>query len=338
MHALGFCEPYEAVGTMRPIKGGPYEPYSIHLASKGLFETYQEDRASREPGRFIVNADHDSPFEGEDHEDGYLGEHAVKWLQNAPTDYPWFHQVNFLGPHDPFDPPTSWAETTRDRAVPDAVPADFTGKADWVANEFRQDEKEAVTHSKRQYAAHCAFLDDYIGKMIETLKASGQYNNTVVIFTSDHGEMLGDFGLYTKSFPYEGSVRIPLVISGPGIASGHVHTDPVDWVDLHRTVLDLAQCRPTPYVDSRSLLPVLEDPTQKHRDFTISRMTHWSMIRTNEWKLVTYPNLKPELYHLSTDPGERRNCLVDPSPEERAMATELGQKLRRNLLEDEWLR
>ena len=102
--------------------------------------------------------------------------------------------------------------------------------------------------------------------MLDTLERRGMLENTVVVFTSDHGEMLGDHGMYTKSVAYEGASHIPLVIAGPGVRSGAVSQALVGLIDLNPTVCELAGLDRQPGIDAVSLVPVLSGERAQHRD------------------------------------------------------------------------
>ena len=336
--SLGFCDPWEGVGSMAPINGGPYEPYSWHLESKGLFEVYQDDRRKRTPGRWIIDAYDDSPFETEDYEDGYLGQHAVDWLETVTAEFPWFHQVNFLGPHDPFDPPTEYADRYRDAEVPPAIPAEFDGKPEWIKERFVMDGEDAVRTTRQQYSAEIECLDHYIGKMMAVLEARGIMDNTLIIFGSDHGEMLGDFGLYTKSVAYEPSVRVPLILAGPGIPKGKVSDTLVELIDLNATVCDYAGLPPQENIDARSLLPHLRGECDTHRDSVISCLHNFRMYRDHQYKYIQNLNDKDEIYDLVADPKETTNICDRIMKEQPKVYNRLFFGLRERLMEAQWLR
>ena len=257
-YSLGFCEPCQTDGSMLPI-AKPDKAYAAYLAGKGLLETFNRDRRERGsylpglvdvayygfphvdlanaglPADWVARVSQDSPFASEDHCDGFCGRKAAEWLEHVGDLRPWFLQVNFCGPHDPYDPPPEFARESRDAAVPDPIPADFAGKPARIAKRFVTDHLESVRFTRRQYSALVAHLDFQIGRLLAALAKRGMAENTVILFTSDHGDMLGDHGLYIKHVPYEASARIPLLLSGPGIPRGRRSDALVELMDLNPT-------------------------------------------------------------------------------------------------------
>jgi arylsulfatase A-like enzyme len=177
------------------------------------------------------------------------------------------------------------------------------------------------------YYAQIELIDDQLGRMLDALEDTGQRENTIIIFTSDHGEMLGDHGLLWKGCRfYEGAVRIPLIISWPEkIRSGLVSDALVELTDLVPTLLDALGLPIPERVQGRSLLPILTgtaDPDQ-HRHFVRCEYhdaldrphaSHANMMRTDRYKLVVYHGHEVgELYDLHNDPDEFHNLWDDPA-------------------------
>ena len=151
-------------------------------------------------------------------------------------------------------------------------------------------------------------------------------DNTYVIFSSDHGEMLGDHGLYTKSVPYEASVHVPLIVAGPGIKGGQGSDALVELIDLNPTICDLAGVPPVEDIDARSIAPVLRGETEDHRTETVSGIRNFRLIRTHQYKLVQNINDISQLYDLVADPKEENN-IADEKPEVvRELASRLGDR------------
>ena len=145
------------------------------------------------------------------------------------------------------------------------------------------------------------------------------------MFSSDHGEMLGDHHLFQKHVPYEPAMRIPLIAAGPGVATG-VSAALTELVDLPPTLLELAAIEPLPRTDGRSLVPQLGDPSLPHRDAVVVGEHHYRAIRTQNQKYVHYVAANydtDELYDLETDPDETTN-LID---EDAELAAELRADL-----------
>jgi arylsulfatase len=186
---------------------------------------------------------------------------------------------------------------------------------------------EEVATVRRQYTASLALIDDQIGQILQTLDERGLTENTYVLYCSDHGEMLGDHGLYQKSIHYEAALRVPLIVTGPDITPA-VSDALVELSDINPTLQELAGVPPRPGLDARSFLPVLRDPTASHREETISQLDNCRALRTRDHKFVYNQNDLPELYDLREDPDELRN-LASRRPE---LATAMQRRLTRRLM------
>ncbi|RKY74347.1 MAG: hypothetical protein DRQ14_02430, partial [Candidatus Latescibacterota bacterium] len=172
------------------------------------------------------------------------------------------------------------------------------------------------------YYASITEIDDQFGRIIEFLEESGKLEDTIVVFTSDHGELLGAHGLYCKNFSaFEEVYNIPLIISGPGIARGAVTEARVGLHDICPTLLELVGLEPFDVPDSRSFAPVLRDPSGCEGDFTrgfaeyhgtrykLTQRVVWD----GPWKYVYNGFDYDELYNLHEDPYEMANLARDPA-------------------------
>ncbi len=334
VYAWGFTHPEECEGKMHAGKfPTPMGPYGFYLQSRGLYQAFHEDYQARSAEGWVRDAQRDSVLPTEAFEDAYIGRRAAEWLASVPTDFPWHYFVSFVGPHNPFDPPTEYAEHFRNAPMPDPIFDSLEGKPDWVKAKDQGLTPEEITVTQRQYCAAIELIDDQIGQMMDVLASRGMLENTLVVYTSDHGEMLGDHGLYTKSVPYEASVRIPLIIAGPGIE--HSTSDAlVELIDLNPTVCDLVGLPPQEDIDARSLVPVLTGKRSEHRTETVSAIRNFRCLRTQEVKYVEHLNDHNELYDLQEDPHELIN-LADAQPER---CRELSRRLSARYLEGQWRR
>jgi arylsulfatase len=173
----------------------------------------------------------------------------------------------------------------------------------------------------------CDLIDVQVGRMLDALESSGQRDNTVVIFTSDHGEMLGDHGLYIKGpFVYDPAIQVPLIISWPGhIAGGRRCADLVELDDLAPTILDFAGLPRHPGMQARSLWPILNGDAERGRfrddvycEYYNSNpddpAVYLTMVRTETHKIVVvHGGDVGELYDLEADPAETHNLWDDPA-------------------------
>lgn len=177
----------------------------------------------------------------------------------------------------------------------------------------------------RAYLACVAFVDAQVGKVLDAIEARDDADNTIIIFTSDHGYHMGEKDYVFKLTPWEESVRVPLVISGPNIAKGKESTAPVSLVDLFPTCLDYAELKATHTLDGYSLKPLLENPKKGQwdgADFSLSacgsqvkselhqpalvKNQHFS-IRTEQYRYIRCRNGEEELYDHYVDPNEWKN-------------------------------
>ncbi|MDH3707953.1 MAG: sulfatase-like hydrolase/transferase [Acidimicrobiia bacterium] len=347
-YTWGFTDPIEAEGKMHARGDGdgrPLGPYGWWLHEQGLFDAFRDDAAARSEGLYARwlrqpgDPPHrstrwfdDSPLPAHAFEDAWIGRRSCQWLREVPDEHPWHLYVSFVGPHDPFDPPTEYAERFRDAPVPAPVLDSGAGRnAATRHTEYGNTEDEIVT-ARRQYTAALAVIDDAVGDLVATIDELGLTDDTIVIFSSDHGEMLGDHRLFQKHVPYEPAMRIPLLAAGPGIATG-VSDALTELVDLAPTLLERAGVDPLADIDGQSLVPLLTDPTLSHRDAQVVGEHHYRAIRTHTHKYVHYvdPAFEwDELYDLDADPDETQNLIGD----QQSLAAELRADLMSRIGEE----
>ncbi len=323
----GFTHPEECEGKMHAgMADEPRGPYGFWLEKQGLFEAFRADYAVRKARGWIEGAYHDSVLPAEAFEDAYIGRRATEWIDAVPDDYPWHLFVSFVGPHDPFDPPAEYADRYRDAAVPPAVPSGHDGKPGWVNSRRRDLSDDEVAVTRRQYCAAIEQIDDQVGRIIEAVDRRGMGEDTVVVFASDHGEMLGDHGLYTKSVPYEAALRVPLIAAGPGIPGGRTSDALVELIDVNPTLCGLAGLPAQEGLDAKDLSPVLAGERTTHREEAASALREFRLVRTAERKLVAHHTGEVELYDLGNDPDERENIAVDRPGEVAALRSRLRRR------------
>ncbi|MFW6146449.1 MAG: sulfatase [Planctomycetota bacterium] len=330
---FGFTHPVEIEGKMHSgNRPEPQGPYGLELQQHGLYDAYHADYAARARNRWVKNASHDSVLPAEWFQDTYIGRRSVAWLEGVGDDFPWHLFVSFAGPHDPFDPPAAYAERYRDAAVPAAIHDELAGKPACLRNKQRGLDDAEIAHTRRQYCASIEAIDDAVGDILDVLERRGMLENTYILFSADHGEMLGDHGLYTKNVMYEPSLRLPLLVAGPGIDGGRVSDAPVELIDVNPTICELAGLPAQEGIDARSFVGVCHGETDRHRDATVSELEHCRCVRTDRWKLIENYNEVTELYDLQADPQELDNVAAD-HPEQVA---ELRGIFRARILERQW--
>ena len=278
------------------------------------------------------------------HQTTWATERAIEFLEEERSE-PWMLTVNIYDPHPPFIPPKEYA----DQFDPEQMPGPYFQASDLAQQEelkeidFQNEIKDPEGHDAKtkqaQYYAMIALIDDQFARLLKHLDDTGQRENTLVIFTSDHGETLGDHGLVYKGCRfYEGLIRVPLIFRWPGRIKAGLQSDGlVELLDMSATILDAAGLEIPDYFQGKSLLPVLEgkESPDHFRDsvrceyfdaldnfFTGGYGAYGTMYRRGQYKLSIYHGKKlGELYDLEADPWEFNN-LWD-SHEHQALKHEL---------------
>ena len=283
-------------------------------------------RATGTPNRLFVPTPQRDNIPPEQHQTTWCSERAIAFIEEARE--PWFLCVNSNDPHPPFDPPWEYFRRYDPATLsgPHFRETDIEHQLgladiDWRARRLvprGPDEIDART-VRAAYYAMIELIDFELGRILRYLETSGARRNTVVVFMSDHGEMLGDHGLLEKGCRfYEGLVRVPLLVSWPGhIAEGRQSDALVELIDVAPTLLDFAGLPIPALMQGRSLSDLLTgaDANSEHRAFVRTEYygargrppgrSFATMYRDRRWKLVTYHNHGTgELYDLDDDPWE----------------------------------
>ena len=352
---LGFTRGRENEGKGDAVwaaRRGRPGPYGVFLRERGLLEAYCEDHLRRAEDPEDSAA---APIPAEAYADNYVTANALAELQAlAEQEKPWFLTVNFSGPHDPWDVTgemkAAWA------GVRFPLPAEYKG------------DKDRLLDVRRNYGAMLENIDRNIGVLLDALRRLGQEEDTVVIYTADHGGMLGDRNRFFKSVPYEPAVHIPLVFSGRGVLPGHVCRELAQLSDLAASIADLAGLAMPEGTEARSLLPLAsrEDaPPVRERQYSALyprlwagdacpggyegerrfwkrpvRRTDplrgcgaWRSVSDRVYKYIEFLDTGREaLYNLQEDPGETRN-LAGELPD---LTSALRELLAERPLPEDW--
>jgi choline-sulfatase len=268
---------------------------------------------------------------------------AVQWLGEAaaaPPDRPWCLFVSFVCPHFPLVAPPEFFRLYDPARMPMPqlrAPGEFPDHP--VVRTLRavqdyEDHFRDEAHVRLAMAAYyglVSFLDDNVGRIIEALDASGLGRDTLVVYTSDHGDNLGARTLWGKSNMYEESVGIPMILRGPEIPRGRRVRTPVSLVDCYQTIVETVGAGPVsdPVLPGRSLVAAARAGDDMERAafseyHAVASITGIFMVRFGRWKYVHYEGYRPELYDLEADPLETRDLASVPGHE-----TELAEGLRR---------
>ncbi len=256
---------------------------------------------------------------------------------------PWLFSLNCFDPHHEFDPPEEYLAPYLDRLdqipLPNFTPGELADKPRWQRLDhqgayggrrgyYSYDQMTDLDHRliRAAYWAMCDLIDVQVGRLLAALEETGQADRTLVIFTSDHGEMLGDHGLYLKGTHfYDPAVKVPLILRGPGVPAGRRISELVELFDLAPTVMEAAgQPRPAG-MQARSLWPLLNGqagPAQRRESVfcefynghaVYEKPVFATMVRTADHKLVAHHGEPAgELYDLRADPNETRNLWNEP--------------------------
>ena len=352
---MGFDERYEVENKDRylapvpadepPLPGEKYylDEWDRALLSRGLFKQQREfyrqwnDYENR-LGAFEWELPEDT------HPDMFVGDRAVDWLDAMPKlEQPLFMEIGFPGPHPPFDPVPRWAEeyVDRDLPMPDVSQDDLDGQPEPLQDLRQHNEgtdHDSVVHQidapddarhrqRAYYYANVSMIDEKVGQIMDALEANG-YDDTVVIFTSDHGEALGDHGHSQKQTMYDIITRVPAIVWAPDrFDGGRTVDDLCQLFDLGPTILELADLEPDDTMAAESLLPALRGEdwngretvyAEHSRDGILQGTAFMTMVRTDDWKLVHFVDHDDgQLFDLNDDPEEEHNRWDDPDLQDK---------------------
>jgi len=259
--------------------------------------------------------------------DRSIMENTRDWLTDeAPkhTDKPWALFCSFVCPHFPLIAPQEFYDMYPHDMLehPKGNSKDYLLHP-WIDkfqkmqchDDFFTEETRKIAMAS--YYAMCSYLDDNISKVLAALEASGLRDNTLVVYTADHGENLGTRRLWGKSNMYEEACAIPMILSGPGIPSGKVVNTPVTLSDGAATILDAVGIDEAPVNGFRSLSEIANEPDDMNRVafseyYANGADTASFMIRKGDYKYIHYVNYEPELFDQKADPEEESNLAGDP--------------------------
>lgn len=352
---LGFHERHVVENKDR---SNPKLPFFIDQWDKAFFANglTKPDRATK----YRAMPDYDQQlgaFVWEDpedlHADNFVGNLARHWVDVYPGDEPFFLQIGFPGPHPPYDPtPEALAQYDGIR-MPDAhATQEDLDSQPFALQELRRDhltvDHDGIVHSehptdeqsqrrRKHYMANVTMIDEQMGMLIDALGRRGVLDDTVIVFTSDHGDCLGDHGHSQKWSMYDPSVRVPAIVWGAGVVGGQIVDGLTAHMDLGPTVLELAGIEPPEWMEAESLVPALRGDAWSGREYAFSEHAKdvilfgtelMTMVRDDRYKLVEFVDHEDgQLFDLVDDPDEERN-LWD-SAEHAAVRGRLAQATKR---------
>ncbi|MCL2833627.1 MAG: sulfatase-like hydrolase/transferase [Treponema sp.] len=292
------------------------DDYQQYLAQKGLFEW----------GHGLDNWDivwTASLLKKEDYVTTWNGDQAVEYLRSGrPKDRPFFCVCSFPKPHPPFDPPKPYDTMYDPQTLP--LPKGCIDPIENKPQTIRQwqqawdfnfcMQRRIQSNITSHYYGNISLIDDQIGRITETLREQKIYDDTVILFLSDHGEQLGDQRCFMKHFGYESSIHIPMFIKAPGIRPGTCDRF-VNQTDIVPTICSLAGISAPPRADGLDLLKTYSGKAPE-REYSVSNSAAgggWFSIQTKKWKYIYYLNGgEHELYDISNG-CEEENLARNPN-------------------------
>ncbi len=268
------------------------------------------------------------------HPTAWTGATAVQTIRHfdAEGEQPLFLKVSFARPHSPYDPPQRILDMYEGVEIPRAAEGEWsrnlgsglTDPAKDPTAAFAQFDDDYIANTRRHYYAAVTFIDEQVGHIVEALKEKGMYDDAVILFTSDHGDMMGDHHSWRKTYAYEGSAAIPMIIKAPADMAairpkGSTISNPVELRDVLPTFLDAAGAEVPDEMDGRSMLTLItEENPQWRRWIDMEHATCYS--DHNYWCGLTDGRLKyiwflrtgeEQLFDLTADPEETVNLIDD---------------------------
>lgn len=256
---------------------------------------------------------------------------AIEWLTTRASklDKPWALFVSMVKPHFPLVAPPEFFAMYPPESMPmprlygpDAYPTHPSVKALRACmsyDDFFSPEKVRIALSA--YYGMVSFLDDNIGQILRALEAAGLADTTRIVYSTDHGDNLGNRHMWGKSVHYEEAAAIPMIVAGPGIPAGKTCKTPVTLVDIYPTIVRSVGIAPDAQdkaLPGQSLVEIANAPCNPERVafgeyHAAASITAMYMVRKGRWKYIHHVGFQPELFDLETDPGETRDLGTDPA-------------------------
>ncbi len=271
--------------------------------------------------------------------DRAIARESVKWLREDAQgqDKPWALFASFVHPHFPLIVPDQYFNLYHPDDLP--MPVQWSPDA-WSQHPFHrwQRAKQALDEpfdeptirtAVRAYYGMVSFLDEQIGLVLQALEDSGQAENTRIIYTTDHGEQLGEHGMWWKSSMYEGAVGVPFLVAGPDVPAGKVSNTNVNLTDCFPAIVEAVGAAPAPEdaeLPGESAFALAQQGDKRRVVFSeyhaILSPTAMYMVRDERYKYVHYVGMPPQLFDLEDDPLETRDLGQDPAYAETRAALE----------------
>lgn len=320
----GYDYVWETSGKQLALRN--YCDYSEYLDKKGILEEYRDFVESAGANYYTPDQNTDNanpwPFPEEDYVDIVTGDKIVERIKDRPEDQPFFIFGSFCSPHKPYDPPQRYLEMVEYEEEDDFILAE-----DEYINEK---DKKRLYRQRRAAKAMIHLIDEQVGRIFEKLEEEGLLEDTVIMFTTDHGDMLGDHYRLQKSVYWKEACTVPTSIRHPEYLDKQINNSPVSIIDLAATILDIAEIDPQEglskdwpafnnIVPSCSLMPIVKGEEDSIREYTFTECKNeWQMIKTERYKYIKHlgykepGQFKEEFYDLKNDRDELVNQIDNP--------------------------
>lgn len=293
------------------------------------------------------------------HPTAWTADVAIRTIEHYEGEEPLFLKISFARPHSPYDPPQRVLDLYKDIEMADPAQGEWSRHigeklTDPKANPsaaFAQFDVEYVKNTRKHYYAAISFIDEEIGRIVRTLKEKGIYDDALICFTSDHGDMMGDHHHWRKTYAYEGSAHIPLLMKLPEgwktiVRKGGSVDAPVELRDILPTFLDAAGAEVPEGMDGKSMLALLTQEKPEWRRWIdlehatcYTRDGDWCALTDGKWKYIWFQRTGEEqLFHVEEDPYEQQE--LSANKRYRKQLAELRQAMVEHLSErgEEWVK
>ena len=268
---------------------------------------------------------YDWPFPLECHIDHYVGTQAQKVIKNGELDdkKPWFLWVSFNGPHNPWDPPAEFSHPYMEMDLP--APRTYSGEMevkpiqntssrygytkevpDYI-DRYPERKNKYIKRIRAGHYGNLTLIDRQVEGILKALEEKGQVEDTIIIYSADHGSLLGDHGIFHKGLIYDRSDRVPFIVHCPARYQPRNTEALAGHVDFMPTILSLAGAEIPPAVEGKNLTPLFSGQKESIQDNVMIEISHNIGIITEHWKMLVYQNGEGELYNIDDDPNELKN-------------------------------
>ena len=314
--------------------GHPWsKAYGLHRTDMRPAHSAAQDRhlaPRREASTFELM--YSSPLPPELHQTTFITDRSLDFMGRHiehEADQPFFCFVSYVDPHDPYDPPAPYDTMFPASDMPPPTPPSWCERGNPVLDASRQflnfhkicDNDEAIRQMRALYCGSLRFIDDQVARIVRFLDEKGIADDTIIVFTTDHGDMMGDQGLLTKGVKhYDNGVRVPLIVQGPATAAGITTDHLTSTLDFFPTLCDWAGLPPEdrPPLEGCSFEAAArgseeEGPTRGEVLIEFAQTT--SVVTDDRWRLTLFAGADEdvgEMFNLENDPEEQSNLYYDP--------------------------